>query len=171
VTATIDLNPGGGFLGAVNMTCSIKGTNSSDVHVPTCSFNPAQVNVTSNQAASSILTISTTAPVTTALNIPSDTNAIPGRWISADSTALATLLLLGFAPRRFRRRYLMGLLGIALACGCMSACGGSGSGGGGGGGGTTIPGTTADTYTVTFNAADAATGTVTAENNFTFKVN
>jgi hypothetical protein len=43
--------------------------------------------------------------------------------------------------------------------------GGSGSGGGGG-----TLGTTADVYTVNFRAADATTGTITAEDYFTFTV-
>jgi hypothetical protein len=47
----------------------------------------------------------------------------------------------------------------------------SGGSGGGGGGGSSIPGTTPDTYTVTFKAADAATGTVTAQDYFKFTVN
>ena len=171
-TTPVDVTPGGGFTGAVNLTCTVTGKSSGDQHIPTCSFGPAQVNITNDQAVSSTLTISTTAPVTSALRYPPFGNAKPGMWLETGGTALATLLLLGFAPRRFRRRYLVALFGVVLAMGWMSACGGGGSGGGGGGGGgTTIPGTTADTYTVTFHAADAATGTVTAQDYFNFTVN
>jgi hypothetical protein len=57
-------------------------------------------------------------------------------------------------------------------CASIAACGGGTStgGGGGGGGGGGNPGTTPDVYTVTFRAADAATGTVTAQDEFNFTV-
>ncbi len=100
---------------------------------------------------------------------------MPNPWFGVGGTTLAAILLLGTPARRFRRRYFLGLVTILLAIGWMTACGGGGgsSGGGttGGGGGTTKPGTTADTYTITFRAADAATGTVTAQDYFNFTVN
>ena len=177
VTAIVSVGPGGGFTGAVNLTCTIAGKTSGDQNIPTCSFSPAQVDVTnSDQAVTSTITINTTAATTTAFLYPARDNTGRRRWLAAGGAALASVLLLGFAPRRFKRRYLMGLLGLVLAVSWMSACGGGGSsgaggGGGGGGGGTTIPGTTADTYTVTFHAADATSGTVTAQDYFNFIVN
>ena len=184
LTAVVSVSALGGFTGAINLTCSVAGQNSSDQKIPTCSFNPTQVTATSNQAVSSTLTINTTAATTSALQYPSG-NPRSGQLYTACCTALATILLLGITPRRFRRRYLMVLLAIFLTLGWVTACGGGGSGSGGsggggsgggggtggGGGGTTTPGTTADVYTVTFHAADAATGTVTAQDYFNFTVN
>jgi hypothetical protein len=127
------------------------------------------VNITDpNVAVDTVLTMKTTAPQTTA--------AVPARHsrllTPISGIALATLVMCGLPIRRIRRRYLM-MLAVLLLVGGFSACGGSGSGGGGGGGsggGNTIPGTTADIYSVTFRAADAATGTVTAQNSFNLTV-
>src|SRR3984885_13587956 len=60
-TTTVSVNPGGGFRGAVNLTCSVVGTNSNDVNIPKCSFSPATVTITNAQAAQSTLTVTTTA--------------------------------------------------------------------------------------------------------------
>ncbi len=170
LTAVVSVDSPNGFTGAVNMTCSVAGKTSGDQYIPTCSFNPAQVTITSNQAVSTTITINTAAPATNALRHHAR-NAKP--FYSGAGTVLVGILLLGIAPRRFRRRYLMRSLAVILTIGWMTSCGGGGSsgGGGGGGGGTTAPGTTPDTYTVTFNAADGATGTVTAQDYFNILVN
>jgi hypothetical protein len=165
LTDPVSLEPGGGFTGAVNLTCSVKGKNAADQNIPTCSFNSAQVNITDpNVAVDTVLTLKTTAPRTTA--------AVPARHARRltpiDGLALAALLLCGLPIRRIRR-YLP-MLVVLLLVGGFSACGGGGGGAGGGGGGTTIPGTTADIYAITFRAADVATGTVTAQNSFNMTV-
>ncbi len=181
VTAVVSVNPGGGFTGAVNLTCSISGQSSSDQKIPTCSFNPSQVSVaSSNQAVNSTITINTTAATSSALNDPAG-NPAPGQLRAAGGAVLAAILVFGISPRRFRLRLFTALLAIFIAVGCMTACGGGGGSssgggggsgtGGGGGGGTTVSGTTADVYTVTFRAVDAATGTVTAQDYFKFTVN
>jgi hypothetical protein len=167
ITATVDVVPEDGFTGAVNVTCSITGKNSSDTKIPTCSFSPGQIAVSSTGSDSSMLTISSTAATTSLLE--------RGRrfpWYEAGEPVLAIVLLFGIPALRQRRRALLGMLLIAVAATWVSGCngGGGGSGGGGGGGGGGIPGTTADVYTVTFRAADAATGTVTAQDYFNFTV-
>ena len=168
-TTPVDVTPQGGFTGAVNLTCSVAGKNSGDQYIPTCSVNPAQVTVVnSTQAVQTTLTINTTGATSGALNYPTNRPW----WVGG--TALATLLLFGISARRFRRRYLLGVVSLCLVIGWTAGCSGGGSsggnsGGGNGGGGTL--GTTADVYTITFHAADAATGTVTAEDYITFTVN
>lgn len=160
-TTPVDVSGTGGFAGAVNMTCSVAGTNPSDVHVPTCSFNPAQVVLTQNGGAQPILTLNTTAATSSSAgdaHLPW-TPALP---------VLAVLVLGSLSKRRRSVGTWIGMLVLFSITGWISACGGSGSttttkpptGGGG------TPGTSADVYTVTFKAADAATGTVTAENYF-----
>jgi hypothetical protein len=171
ITAVVSVNPGGGFTGAVNMTCSVAGKNAGDIHIPTCSFSPTQVSVASSTlAASTTLTINTTAATTSALQHPKF-----APWYAASGTGLVFALLLVLPARRQTRNALLGLLVLIMAVAWVSACGGGGStggsGGSGGGGGNTIPGTSADIYTVTFHAADAATGTVTAQDWFNFTVN
>jgi len=82
----------------------------------------------------------------------------------AGGTFLATALILCINPRRFRCWALSGLLFFSLTIGWVAGCGGGSNSVG-------PVGTTADTYTVTFHAADAATGTVTAQDYFNFTVN
>jgi trimeric autotransporter adhesin len=171
-TTPVDVGQSGGFTGDVNLTCSVAGTSSADQNIPTCSFNPAKVTITGPDAVESTLTISTTAPTKSAMSRP---NGLRIPWGSA-AVALGSLLLCLVPARRFRRRYLIVIVAMLLSLSGLSACGGSSSGGstggeGGGGGGSTVPGTTPDTYTVTFRAVDAATGTVTAQDYFKFTVN
>lgn len=161
----------GGFTGDVNLTCTVSGNNASDQHIPTCSFNPAKVTI-NTQAATTTLTLATTAPTTSSMARPY--RSAP--W-GLGAIALASLLSFLVPGRQFHRRYLATLAILLVSLGWIAACGGGGGGssgggsGGGGGGGTTIPGTTPGTYTVTFKAVDAATGTVTAQDYFNFTVN
>jgi hypothetical protein len=66
-TMPVDVTPGGGFTGAINLSCSVAGKSSGDQYIPTCSFSPAQVIVTATQAGSSTLTVNTTAATTNML--------------------------------------------------------------------------------------------------------
>jgi hypothetical protein len=79
--------------------------------------------------------------------------------------------LFALPKRRQKIGPWVGMLLLIVMAGWISACGGGGSPSSSTppptGGGT--PGTTPDTYTVTFRAADA-TGTVTAQNYFNFNV-
>ena len=168
VNATVGVLPFGGFTGDVNLTCIVSGKNPNDQHIPTCSFNPTKVTIAGDQAASSTLTISTTAPVTSSSLRPKN----PSQSIAAGGL-IALVVLLG-PGLHFRRRYRGILLGLLLTVGGISGCGGghgSSVSGTGGGGGNPIGGTTPDVYTVTFHAADAVTGTVTAQDYFNVTVN
>jgi len=158
---------GGGFTGAVNLTCTVTGKKAADVHIPTCSFSPAQVSIGASGGAQSTLAINTTAGTSASMRCE------PPGWKPA--TAVLALLFLWFVPARGRRfRSSLGLVLLLLVVTAwVSACGGGSSastGGGSGGSGGKSGGTTADTYTVTFRAADAATGTVTAQDSFNFTV-
>jgi subtilase family serine protease len=173
VTATVSVGQSGGFTGDVNLSCTVSGQSANDQHVPTCSFNPTKVAV-STQAVQSQLTISTTARTTSA-NVHGVSSS---PLYSIGGLSLASLFVVLLPSRRLRHRYLVILLVLLLSTGYVTACGGSsgGSSGGGGsssggGGGTNVTGTTADTYRVTFTAVDAATGTVTAQDYFNFVVN
>lgn len=171
ITATVSANPGGGFTGAVNLTCSVTGKNASDVDLPTCSFNPTQVNVTSpTVAVNSTLTINTTAASASFLHVPRTF-----LWSRGSGSVLAILLMFGIRGLRRNPSRFLGVFLLFFLLATTSACGGGGTstggGGGGGSGGGGNPGTTADTYTVTFHASDAATGTVTAQDYFNFTVN
>jgi trimeric autotransporter adhesin len=163
-TTLVGVAGGGGFTGAVNLTCTVTGKNSGDAHIPTCSFSPSQVTIGATGGAQSNLVVNTTAGTSASLRVTGSP------WKPA--TVAVALLFLWFMPLRHRRfRTSLGLvLLLWIVMASVSACGGgpSSSTGSGGGGGSS--GTTADTYTVTFRAADAATGTVTAQDYFSIIV-
>jgi hypothetical protein len=168
------VNPGGGFTGAVNLTCSVTGASPSDVDLPSCSFGPAQVTVTvANQAVTSTLKVTTTSASTGFLHRPRSPF-----WFGTGGSALALAVLLGLPGLGRKRRAFVSFFALLCVLCWTSGCGGGGAGnsggsggGSGGGGGGGNSGTTPDTYTVTFNAADAATGKVTAQDYFKFTVN
>jgi hypothetical protein len=169
----VAVTPTGGFTGAVRMTCMVTGMNSGDVNIPTCSLNPTQVNVASSQANNSTLTMNTTAPTTGSIDYRRNSP-----WSAAGGAVLAVLFVLDLPGGRSRRRIQLGALVLCLMSGWVIGCSGGGGGSSvgtgsvGNGGGSTgeSPGTTPDKYTVTFRAADVATGTVTAEDYTTFNV-
>jgi hypothetical protein len=123
--------------------------------VPTLSFGATSpVSITGATAGTATLTITTTAATVASETHPTR----PGvPWYAAGAT-LACLLLFGIPVQRSSWRTMLGALALLVALsGSLLACGG------GGGGGTTIPGTTAGTYTVTVTGASGsttATGTV-----------
>ena len=161
---TVDISPYGGFTGDVNLTCTVTGSNPKDQHIPTCSFNPTKVTIASGLASESKLTLSTTASSAHASvgGVSTSPFAVIGEL------SLASLFVLLLPGPRSRRRYLVVLLGLLVLMSCVTACGGGDGSSSSGGVGTTVSGTTPDTYTVTFRAADVATGTVTGQNYFSF---
>lgn len=171
-TTPVLVTPGGGFTGGVNLTCSVTGTNPGDVNIPKCSFNPGTVTITNTQAVQSTLTVTTTTAGTTDAADASGS----GVWSAVrGGTMIACVLLFGIPGRRRSLALLRVVLcAVAMggALGGMMGCGGSGSIGSTS---TTTSnaatGTTPDNYTVTFRAVDAKTGTLTAQDSFTMKVN
>ncbi len=151
-------------MGAVNFTCTVTGKNGADVHIPTCSFNPAQVTIGATSGAQSTLTLKTTAGASGSVVHASSS------WRPA-ATVLAVLVFFTLPKRRRKMGNWIGVFLLMVMARWTSACGGGGSPSSSPpptGGGT--PGTTQDTYTVTFRAADAATGTATAQDYFNFTV-
>jgi hypothetical protein len=163
----------------VNLTCTVAGLNGSDLHPPTCSFNPALIDESGNQSATAQLTIASTAVVSNNLGAQAGSTPQRDRWYAAGSTALACILLFGIPRqrRRFLNNYCVAALRIFFCFAAMSgllACGGTGSASGthtsSTGVGASAGGTTPDTYTVIFKAVDAATGTVSAADYLTITV-
>jgi hypothetical protein len=156
-TSTISVTPAGGFTGAVALTCAIAPTATSDP--ATCALSPASVTISSANAGTSVLTLTTTAATTAALD-----HRKPGgiSWFVGGGTTLACVLILVMPARRRRLRRMLGVIVLLawMAAGlvsCGGGGGGSGNGGNGGGGGTSNPGTTAGTYTVTVTGTSGAT--------------
>ena len=62
-TSTVSVAPGGGFSGAVNLTCSVAGPTGA-TSVPTCSYCSTSVTISGTAAATSTLTVTTTSTST-----------------------------------------------------------------------------------------------------------
>ncbi len=135
-TSTITVTPGGGFAGAVNLSCAVTTTLTNPDYPPTCSL-PGSVTISGTTAATATLTVTTTAPTTSALQSPLD------KFFLGGGTTLALVFFFGVPGRRraWRTSLSITALGIValIAIAGTTGCGG---GGGGGGGGHTTPGTT-----------------------------
>ena len=163
-TVAVTVTPSNGFTGSVALTATLASSPSGAQDLPTLSFgSTSPVSITGTTAGTATLTITTTAPSTTAFAHP----ALPGiRWYQGGA-ALACLLLFGIPARRRRLRTLLGMFAFLtfLTTGLIS-CGGGG-GGGGGGTGPTNPGTTPGAYVISVTGTQ---GAVTATTNVTLTV-
>jgi hypothetical protein len=136
--ATIQVTPAGGFTGTVTLSCPAAAFALAGY---TCSFSPAQVNVTDTSAQSATLTV--TPKATSAAAVQS---GIPGAtfWVVAGLWWVALGLgvyayggreLLGATTLRSRRACVNSWAwargSAALAASLMVGCGGGGGGGGG----------------------------------------
>jgi hypothetical protein len=119
----------------------------------------------------SALTVTTTAAGTTAAGTTAAADAsLKHIWSGVRGGAMLACLLFFGWPGRRRALTVLSILLCAFSLGGMMACGGSANGSAPAAG-NTATGTTPDTYTVTFRAVDATTGTLTAQNSFTMSVN
>jgi hypothetical protein len=145
-TTAIQLSSLDGFSGTVNLTCAVnyqgQGTPNDP---PTCSLNPAQVQITSSSPISSTLTVSTTA---------ASTSARLQRTFNQSLIAFAGVLVLGTMPRRLWRGRLLLVALCLITLGGMLGCGGSSSGSGKTS--TPIPGTTSGNYQVVVTGTSGA---------------
>jgi hypothetical protein len=141
-TTTLTVTPVGGYSGTVKFSC---GTLPSGA---TCTFAPASVTPTSG-AATSVLTITTTAPSTARLR---------DRSLPLQGIAWASLILLTLSPRKLRglnrRLGRATLLTLLLAAGLFSFSGCSSSSASNNT--PTNPGTPAGAQTITLTAADSS---------------
>jgi hypothetical protein len=172
ISTPVSVSSSTGFSGGVNLTCSVAGQHSADMRVPTCSFTPAQLNVTVNQAATTTLTVTATGTT-----ITGDLQRIPrgpGEWPLGIVTFAG--LLVAILPRRSTQSPWLRLgCAFIFSAGLLVGCAGGANSSSlpptiGGSGGPTATGPTPDLYTVTFRAVDSATGNVTAQDYFTIRV-
>lgn len=159
-TSTVTVMPVGGFTGNVALTAAVTSAPANAVFPPALSFgSTTPVDISSTNAGTAVLTISTTAPV---LGHCSTSKAIfpgtyPGAaWYSAVGASLACVLLFGIPARRRSLRTILGLLLLLMAsAGGATACGGVGK--------NIVcnnvasSGTTAGNYTVTITGTSGAT--------------
>lgn len=163
-TSTITVTPGGGFTGAVNLSCAVTTSITNPNDPPTCTVG-SSVTINGTTAATSILSVATTASTTSALASPLN------KFFLGGGATLALVFFFGVPGRRRAWRAVLSVsaLGVLalIAIAGTTGCGGSN----GGGGGKTIPGTTAGTYSVTVTGADASTGKITSNTVVTLTVN
>ena len=154
-TATLTVTAAAGFNGTVNLSCSV-AYNGQGVAIdpPTCSLNPAQLSLSSQNNGNTTVSVGSTAPGMATLR-PRQGN---DKWPTFGSTGgfIVAAIFAGFSARRGPARKaslrrlgsIFSLLSICLLLLLAPSCGGGGSGGGG----SNNPGTTAGSYTVTLNA-------------------
>jgi trimeric autotransporter adhesin len=162
-TATITVTPSNGFTGTVTLTASLASSPSGAQDLPTLSFGTTNpVSITGAAAGTATLTVSTTAPSSSAALAPLRRHG----WQRGGETVLACLLICGFFVRRrgWRGFLVAGFLLSATLIAGITGCGGSGGSGGGGQGN---PGTTPGTYTVMITATS---GSLTANTTLNLTV-
>ena len=151
-TSTITVTPTNGFTGTVALSCAVTTSPSGAVNLPGCSLSPTST------ATTSVMTVTTTAATSSALDRPLNKFFAVG-----GSIAVAGLLFFGIPARRRNWRTMLGVLVFAAIVGMGIGCGGS-SGGGGGGGNS---GTTTGNYVITVTGASGSLAAQTTTVNVT----
>jgi trimeric autotransporter adhesin len=144
-TSTITVKPDAGFVGAVDLKCSLTSSPSGAMEPATCSI-PSSVLINGTPAVTATMTVSTTAPTSGALAYPLR-NLLQG----ASGTALACVFMLIAPARRKAWRSMLCLLAFAIAGFALTGCGG-------GGGSHTTGGTTPGTYVFTVSGSSSNSG-------------
>lgn len=173
--STITVTPGGGFTGAVYLSCALTSTPPGAVDPPTCAVASSPLNIAGTATVTAAMTVNSTAPSSSATFLPS----LPSRnWrlmdgqdaLSAATCALvACFFLLGLMDWRRNRRLVAAFLFVFTVFGTLVACGGGSSV-------TpsppppTNPGTTPGTYMFTVNAALSANGVSQAQTTVTVTI-
>lgn len=157
-TATVTVTPQLGYLGTVDLTCTISpqivGEPPSAATAPTCTLDPTSVTVTAGESAPPTTQLSFTAAAPTKALIQE-----PAKFLYALCLPLPGLALLGFGSAKSRRKralcfWMLGLLlaTLFLTPGCVSYTHLGNVG--------TPPGQ----YTVTITGQDSVTGATQAGN-------
>ena len=163
-TATATLTAGSSYSGTMNLTCALSKSPTGAVGLPTCSLNPTSVSLKSSGAATSVLTLSTTAPSSASLADPSRKSL----WgFGGGSAVLAVLFLCGIPARRRRFTSVLGLLCLVFAS-LAIGCGGGGSPGNHLG--TTTPGTTSGAYIFNVTGTDSVNSALAISTTVTLTV-
>lgn len=163
--STISVASSTNYGGLVTLACALtSGPSNQAGDSPACSAPGGIVPVGLTQT----MVVTTVAATTGALSRPGFRKG----GLATGVTALALLVLCGIPSRRRKWRTFLCLLGLLLAFGGFSACGGGGgSGGGGGGGGNGNPGTASGTYTFTVTGTGDPVVTPAPTTTFTLTVN
>ena len=148
-TATINVAGTNGFIGTVNLTCSVTTSLTNVNDKPTCSLSPTSVSISGSTAQAATLTVTTTPESTAYL------------WPSTGGTVLAFVVLFIRPRRRNIWNACLGLCILLASAGVIACGGGSGGGSSAGGNSGTTPGTYTITVTGTSGAVTSTVGSVT----------
>ncbi|MGA3334419.1 MAG: protease pro-enzyme activation domain-containing protein [Terracidiphilus sp.] len=156
------------YTGTVTLSsCTLTSSSVTNPNAPpACSVTGEITYASGTPTGSGTATVFTTAASTSGLVRPEPAGKGRG-WLGAGSGAvLALLIFFGIPARRRSWRSMLGILVAMVALGALSSCGG-----GGGGGTTTIPGTSAGTYTFTVSGTGNDPASTVESTTFTLTVN
>jgi hypothetical protein len=160
-TSTVTLSAGSNYSGTMNLLCTLTGSPSGAVSLPTCSLSPTSVTLAGGGSGTSTFTVKTTAASGSAMLQPSHMNL----WGLGGGTALAGLLMF-WIPKRRRRLMSMVVLLCVLGAAATIGCGG----GGASNNGPVVNATTAGSYTFTVTGTDSANSAITTSTTVTVTV-
>ena len=154
-------------LNSCSLTTSPTGANTSAL--PYCSITGTISYTNGVPTGSATATVSTTATIAslTYPRLPTGQGNDREMLGAGGSFVLAFLVFLGVPARRRAWRAMLGMLVLIAALGTLSACGGGGSSSGS----TSIPGTSAGTYTFTVSGTASTAVTPAPTTTFTINVN
>ena len=163
--STVTITPGGGFVGAVYLSCALTTYPTGAHYLPTCSI-PASGNITGTGAITAAMTINSTAPGSGArlASLPRH----PGWLLANAGVFLGAILFLGIPARGSKFRLVGIFLGVLITLGSLAACGGSSANSGGGG--NPVQGTTPGTYTFTVSGSFTANGVTQGQTSVTVTI-
>ncbi|WP_263367035.1 Ig-like domain repeat protein [Edaphobacter bradus] len=143
---SVSVTPSLGFLGTVNLACTVSYNGSGAANAPTCTLGNPSISISLNaQSGSSLVTINSVARPVASSRLQS--------WDRPGAITLCALLWLVPVRRRSWRVLAMAVIALAGLT-ALPGCGG-------GGGSSTPSGpspTTPGSYTVTISATTTATG-------------
>jgi hypothetical protein len=119
-TSTVTVNPQPGYVGTIQLSCSISPTiqSSAAAAPPTCSLSPTSVDVTAGETSppTSTLTFTSVKPAAARLEPPS--NIFYALWLPVPGLALIGV---GLGSRASRRKNLLVLLLLGLLLAALMA--------------------------------------------------
>jgi hypothetical protein len=153
---SVTFSAGSNYSGTMNVSCTLSSSPTGAQNLPTCALSPTSVVITVGGNGTTVMKVQTTAGSNTALLAPTHMKFL---GLGGSGTILAGLLLLGVPARRRRWMAMMVLLWFIVGAGVIGCAGGGGSNSGSGG--SSIPATTAGTYTFTVTGTDLANSIIT----------
>ncbi len=166
-TSAITITPAAGFVGQINLSCTVTTSLSIYTDIVTCGLGSGGTTTTSvavnGSPVTTTLTVQSTAPAGTS------TARSLNPFVIGGGAALAGVILFGIPARRRGWQMLFSILllgatfGLTLGCSSNSSSSGTGT--------KTDTGTTPGPYLVTVTGVDAATGSLTSVNTVNVIVN